>query len=157
MDFAFEDIVHGTTSRTCESFASPMPKAPRLKSKSDAKKVSGIVVMPGELATAAALSPQIHDVTWRRFLFDPTASTDVDAISETIDSVFDAMAKVGPTAIDLRGVAVDNVSAEHLVAVLRATYLDRETVPGWPYALAQAPDALRRFELDPNEVLVGLV
>jgi len=93
---------------------------------------------------------------WRTQLLDPTSNTDVDSISETVDSVLEAATNFGPSHVDLASLDLSYANAEHLVAVLRATFVWREQIPGWKAALAAAPDTLRRFGLDPAAVLQGL-
>lgn len=120
-------------------------------------------VYPGQAASAQVFQARVQESAalksaskWKQHLFSIHGSTDVDSISETVEYVFEAMTQHGPTGLDLRGVASNSVNAEHLVAVLRATAANRDAVPGWAHALGEAPAALRRFGLDPDEVLVGL-
>lgn len=93
---------------------------------------------------------------WRQHLLDKTAPTDVDAISETVASVFDAIYDFGPSHIDLRSLDVDRVNAEHLVAVLRCTFNLRAEVPGWKAGLRAARYLLPKVDLEPDLVLKGL-
>lgn len=93
---------------------------------------------------------------WKTHLFSRDASSDFDAISETVESVFEAVSNLGPGSISLQDVSAESVHPEHLVAVLRATFPSRDKIPGWRKALEEAPEALRRAGFDPDEVLVGL-
>jgi hypothetical protein len=121
-------------------------------------------VFPGQVATDTVLHRHMEESSnakiasqWKQHLFSVHGATDVDSISETIEYVFEAFAQLGPSSLDLRGIASNNVNAEHLVAVLRATNANKHAIPGWEHALGEAPEALRRAGLNPAEVLVGLL
>ena len=85
------------------------------------------------------------------------APSDVDAISRTIDGVFEAAIQLGPKAIDLREINPAQVHGEHLAAVLRATFAFRDRTPGWQHAIGVARIALERAGLDPEDALYGLL
>jgi hypothetical protein len=93
---------------------------------------------------------------WRRHLLNPSAPTDVDAISETVDSILDAVALFGPEHVDLSALDLTFANAEHVVAVLRATFMWRAAVPGWRATLAATPDLLTQCGLSPASILKGL-
>src|SRR5882762_3908093 len=46
---------------------------------------------------------------WKRYLLDRNAPSDVDAISETISNVFEAVVQLGPGAIDLSEIDAQQV------------------------------------------------
>jgi len=125
---------------------------------------SNAAVYPGQVVTVHILETHNQESSalkvatkWKHHLYSIHSATDVDAISDTVESVFEAVTQLGPTSVDLRGVASNSVNAEHLVAVLRATNASKDLIPGWKHALGEAPAALRRAGLDPEEVLVGLI
>lgn len=93
---------------------------------------------------------------WRQHLLDKSSSTDVDCISETVDSVLEAVDVFGPSRVDLGALDLRYANAEHLVAVLRSTFVWRNELPGWKEALAVAPELLQESRLDPELVLKGL-
>lgn len=93
---------------------------------------------------------------WKKFLLDPIAPNDVDAISVTVEYIFEAISQFGPGAIDLNKLAEDRVSGEHLAAILRATSTWKSLIPGWKAALHVAEIALVRVGIDPQDALVGL-
>jgi len=93
---------------------------------------------------------------WRQHLLDRAAATDVDCISETVDSVLDAVSFLGPEGVDLASLDLTNANAEHLVAVLRATFVWRGRLPGWTTALQAAPKLLAEAAIEPELVLKGL-
>ena len=93
---------------------------------------------------------------WRQHVFSKAASADVDSISETISYVFQAISEVGPLSIDLSKVDANTVNAEHLVAVLRATFSSRNEITGWNHALQIAQVALRNANLPPEQILAEL-
>ena len=93
---------------------------------------------------------------WQRYLLDPAASTDVDALSESVESVLETIDKDGPAAISLLQLDSTKVQGEHLATILRTTFRWRAQVPGWNSALAIAEAALRREGINPEEALYGL-
>jgi hypothetical protein len=93
---------------------------------------------------------------WQRYLFDPSASSDVDALTETAESVLEALTKYGPTGVSLIGLDEDNVQSEHLATILRTTYKWRSQIPGWNASLVVAAAALKRAGISPADALFGL-
>lgn len=93
---------------------------------------------------------------WRESLLSRNASTDVDAISETVDSVLDSVGMFGPESIDLQTPDLNFANAEHLVAILRSTFTWRSRIPGWARALNAAPQLLTDVGLEPALILKGL-
>lgn len=96
-------------------------------------------------------------VYWKKFLSDPNADVDVDAISESIDFVYEAIDQFGPGGVDLNNLEASHVSGEHLAAILRATSSWKTLVPGWTEALAVAVDALKLAKIDVDDALIGLI
>ena len=94
---------------------------------------------------------------WRLHVTNPAASNDVDALTETVEYVYDALEEFGPHAINLRGLNPDAIQVEHLAAVLRATSMSRDETPGWGDALVVAKVALEAAHIEPDEVLLGLI
>ncbi len=117
-------------------------------------RVSIIDQQPQKYGTALNYT---HTFTWQRHLFDINASADVDTLSETVESVLDVLAELGPAAIDLTGLSARNVQGEHLAAVLRATATWDSQTPGWFDALQVAKLALQREKIDPLDALYGLI
>lgn len=96
-------------------------------------------------------------VYWKKFLMDPRASVDVDAISESIDHIYEAIDQFGPGGIDLNNLRAQDVNGEHLAAILRATSSWKTLVPGWIDALQVAAAALKIANVDAEDALFGLV
>lgn len=94
--------------------------------------------------------------SWLDLVLQPHAPADVDAIGLTVARVMDVIGTLGPEHLDLTKLAVLPVQPEHLVAVLRSSFMWRQQVPGWHEALASASNALERAGFRPEEVLVGL-
>ena len=124
--------------------------------------------VPNELPTAISdvigaciwiggVQRQLFDQPWKRYLFDINASTDVDTISETVESVFESLARDGPSAIDLTTISASQVNGEHLAALLRATSSWRDQIPGWDRALIVASKALELANVDPKAALAGML
>lgn len=94
---------------------------------------------------------------WKQHLFDLSASTDVDALSETIEGVYDAIDRFGPGAVDLASLGSEGINGEHLAAILRATFPFQNRIPGWSCALGEAVKALQRDGVDVDDALAGLL
>lgn len=113
---------------------------------------------------------------WDAHIRNINASVDIDAISETVDSVVNVLTAEflnkqspeffdgGPATsverfedIDLSRFVADEVSAEHLCAALRVTSMGRDQITGWDHALIVARAACIREGKDPEDVLSGLV
>lgn len=93
---------------------------------------------------------------WRTRLLTRSGPDDVDAISETVESVIDALTWFGPRSVSLDVFDVCYANASHLVAVLRTTFNWRNEVPGWREALHAAPGVLAEQGLNPDDELFGL-
>lgn len=119
--------------------------------------VSPLAVTRLEAAPVAKLDAPRIDASWKKFVFDPKARTDVDAISETVSDLVDALDSTGLESLDLSGLNPAAVSGEHLAAVLRITYAGRAKVKGWGDAVRVAREALQSEGLDYKDVLHGLI
>lgn len=93
---------------------------------------------------------------WKQNILDLNKTTDVDSISETIDSVFDTFEKEGYLGIDLCFVKSDGVNTEHLAGVLRATSSVNGNIQGWKHALSICYVSAQKNGYDPDDVLFGL-
>jgi hypothetical protein len=94
---------------------------------------------------------------WRRLVLDPRSSVDVDAISETVDAVYEAIDTYGSSFISFENLDPQTVQGEHLAAALRATSPWRAEVPGWHSALGVAKAALTNSGVSPDDALYGLI
>jgi len=94
---------------------------------------------------------------WKRYILDLSAPTDVDALSETIDSIYDAIDRYGSGAVNLATLPADAVNGEHLAAILRSTYPFRNQIIGWHHARDIAIKALQGASIDINDALAGLL
>jgi hypothetical protein len=94
---------------------------------------------------------------WRKHVCQSFASTDIDALTETAEAVFDFMAEAGPAHLNLSNLTPDHVQGEHLAMLLRTSLTWREQIPGWQKALQVARLALEREGVDPEEALFGLI
>lgn len=93
---------------------------------------------------------------WRANLSNPSADGSVDAISDTVDSLLEAIEFGGPSLVKLDNLNFEFINAEHLIAILRTTFTWKEEVPGWRAALNAAPAILEKQGLNPSEELFGL-
>lgn len=93
---------------------------------------------------------------WTQHLLNRHASVDVDAITETVEGVLDALAEFGPGSLHLRDFRPDAVQGEHLAAVLRASSTWKDEVSGWTEAIGVAKAALITSGADPEDVLFGM-
>lgn len=94
---------------------------------------------------------------WQRLVFDPNASVDVDDLSETVGSVYEAIDTFGPSVISFEHVDAAAVQGEHLAAALRATSPWRNEIAGWHAALEAARVALGNSGVPPEDALYGLI
>ncbi|MBR8414753.1 hypothetical protein [Burkholderia cenocepacia] len=94
---------------------------------------------------------------WQRLVFDPSASVDVDDLSETVASVYEAIDTFGPSVISFEHVEAAAVQGEHLAVALRATSPWRDEIAGWRAALQSARVALENSGVPPEDALYGLL
>jgi hypothetical protein len=94
---------------------------------------------------------------WQRYLLDPNAPADVDALTETVEAALEMIAEFGPNAFSLEGVQVGSAQCEHLAAVLRASSSWSDDVPGWSSALEVARQSALAAGLEPEDVLYGMI
>jgi hypothetical protein len=94
---------------------------------------------------------------WKHSVLLPSAPWDADALDQTVEPLFEALIKLGPSAIDLRGLRADQVNGMHLAVVLRGTFAVKHQTLGWQEALRVAEAALRRQALPPEQALLGLL
>lgn len=89
---------------------------------------------------------------WSKYLFDPTAPDDVDAMTETVGWLFEDLLAGNP--IDLTGLKSDEINPYHLAVILRGTYTRQDIIPGWREAYFVAKEALSKE--DAEDALLGL-
>src|SRR5437762_7710366 len=65
------------------------------------------------------------------FVYEPSSRDDVDAIGKTVERVMSLVEALGPNALNLSAVKSTAIHPEHMVAVLRSTFLWKEEIPGW--------------------------
>lgn len=96
-------------------------------------------------------------MNWKRHLLDLRAPADVDALSETIDAIYDAIDRFGPGAINLATLPPATINGEHLAAILRATFAFQNQIPGWAHARGLAIHALQNANIAIDDALAGLL
>ena len=126
-----------------------------------AANASSVDAEDSKLVSAVATKESLRArTTWleysKAFVFTPTAPSDVDEIGQTVNHVMVVIESLGPKALDFVNVEAKSLQPEHMVAVLRSTFLWKDQVPGWSHALGELAAALRAAGHDPQEVLVGL-
>ncbi len=94
---------------------------------------------------------------WKKNLLNPNTPITVDAISDTIESIFDVLYKKGPALINLQNLDINRINPIHLSSILRATSNWEKDVPGWNEALEIAKTSLIEKGFDPNDALYGLI
>lgn len=94
---------------------------------------------------------------WGKNVFNPHASADVDALTETVEAVLDAVTEFGPSVIKLNGLIAKNVQCEHLAALLRVSSTWQGEITGWNEALVIANDAVVLSGADPQDILFGMI
>ena len=110
-----------------------------------------------QLMALKAMKVQAATDRWQRFVTDPSASSDVDTLTETAEGVLDYVANYGPQALTLSGLKANSVQCEHLATVLRATSIWRASIPGWDQALQTAIQSVESTGQDVADVLFGMV
>lgn len=118
--------------------------------------ISNINHQIAKLAKQASKQAAVAEL-WKRHVLEPNAPSDVDSLTETVETVMDYVADFGPGALDLSGLNPAGVQCEHLAAVLRATSLWQDDVHGWHEALMVAQEACERAGQDAEDVLFGMV
>lgn len=103
------------------------------------------------------ITAQLVGMSWKRYISNLSAPTDVDALSETIDAIYDAIDRHGPGAVNLATLQPAVVNGEHLAAVLRATYAFKNQIIGWERAREMAILALQKANIEIDDALAGLV
>lgn len=120
----------------------------------------------GSFGDAAQLGLLLQMTEWkqtvavekfRRHVFNPHASTDVDSLTETVEAVLDAVAEFGPSVIKLQHLCAEHIQGEHLAALLRVTSTWQNEVPDWTEALGVAANAVSLAGSDPEEILFGMI
>jgi hypothetical protein len=106
-----------------------------------------------------AIWMQLGELTqrWQRQVLDATASTDVDALTETVEATLELVEKFGPQSLALESIVGERVQVEHLAAVLRASSYWRNTIPSWAPAKDWAVMATVAAGYDPDDVLYGML
>ncbi|MDG0065848.1 hypothetical protein MMB92_17950 [Burkholderia sp. IO2] len=94
---------------------------------------------------------------WQRLVFDPSASVDVDDLSETVGAVYEAIDTFGPSVVSFEHIEAAAVQGEHLAVALRATSPWRDEIAGWHAALQTARMALENSGVPPEDALYGLI
>lgn len=93
---------------------------------------------------------------WKERVCNVRTPTNDEALFETFEIVSSLVSESRPSDLDVRGLQADAVNGEHLVALLRASYLERASVPGWDDALTVAREALVLAHLPFEDHLEGL-
>lgn len=93
---------------------------------------------------------------WKLHAYSSNSSDDVDAISETVQYIFETLEQLGAYAIDLSDVREDSIHPEHMAAVLRATYQCKSQVKGWTDALNCAKNAAMATGKNIQDIFFGL-
>lgn len=94
---------------------------------------------------------------WQQHVFNPTASADIDSLTETVEGILNFIAEFGPSCISLNGFQPLAVQGEHLATLLRASSTWRDEIEGWDNALDVAKEALIRENINPADALFGMI
>lgn len=99
-------------------------------------------------------------ISWKQNVLNANISTDVDVISETVESLFFDIESGGIESIDLSNILdspKQNISLEHLVTVLRTTYTWKDKIHGWNECLAIARKLTIERQIDISDLLSGML
>lgn len=105
----------------------------------------------------AAVQAPVPAPMWQGLLLNPESPVDVDSISATVESVLATVEQYGIDALELGNYRADQVSGEHLAAILRVTSSARDELPEWGIALNVATEALLLAGSDPDDALFGMI
>lgn len=105
-----------------------------------------------ELCDAAALNTK-----WQLQVLDVSSPVDVDDLTDTVDAALEVVSRYGPASLDLSSLPGEPVQVEHLAAVLRASSMWKDQVPGWQDSRDWAEVIAAESGLDPADVLYGMV
>lgn len=94
--------------------------------------------------------------TWWKNATDPRADVDVNRISESVRALLEDIHTSGARAVSLAGLDPQTGKAEHLVALLRASYPWKEMMPGWRTAEQRVRAALAARGVPVDKVMKGL-
>ena len=125
------------------------------------RQTSSVDTIDSKLAYAVATKERLRaGVVWDEYskgvLFKPMAACEVEEIGRTVNHVMAVIECLGPKAINLTAVEAKTLQPDHMLAVLRSTFLYRDDVLGWTYALGELKVALQAAGHEPQEVVVGL-
>ena len=108
------------------------------------------------MTTTARMVQQVLQSQWKGRVCNVRTPTNDEALFETFEIVSSLVSGSRPSDLNVRGLQADTVNGEHLVALLRASYLERANVPGWDDALTVAREALILAHLPVEDHLEGL-
>lgn len=93
---------------------------------------------------------------WFSNLMNPNADVSLDAISSTVKSLLEDINSVGPERLPLSEINSANGRPEHMVAVLRASFPWRNSIPHWHEVQAKIRQNLAARDFDVNRLMKGL-
>ena len=165
-DFSLFDKVRGPAGFVYDSWRD-LSRVSSVRSPSSATRytveiINGSSGSAFEYKKAAVLEAILYSSTpaansWTKHVLNPSASTDIDSLSETINAMFDCLNQCDPSVLYFGGFAARDVNGEHLAAALRASSSWRDEISGWDNALEVAAEALRLAGIAPEDALFGMV
>lgn len=93
---------------------------------------------------------------WRKHIDNQRASTDIEALTETVELIFTVLKVEGPSVISFKGFDETKVNPEHLSTALRCTSSFKDEIDGWDEAFRVACYACKNAGIDPSDSLYGL-
>ena len=93
----------------------------------------------------------------KTLITNPQARSDVDALTETATRVLDFVDEHGVDALSFSGLKPQEIHPEHLAVALRVTSRFKDEVEGWGEALGVAREAAVLANIDPEDVLYGMI
>lgn len=91
------------------------------------------------------------------FISKSNKDTSVDSLTKTAESALGWLLLNGVSHLDLSGLVPEDVNCEHLALILRMTSTFKDSVEGWHDALSVAQTAASIANLNPSDVLFGLI
>lgn len=94
---------------------------------------------------------------WREVIQNPLAETNLLSLYLTTEFLLKTIHRYGINEITFAGLDINSIQVEHLATCLRATSKWRNEIDGWGIALEQAKEICKLKDIEPSDLLFGLI
>jgi len=91
------------------------------------------------------------------FISKNNKDTSIDNLTKTAESALGWLIVNGVSHLDLSGLIPEDINCEHLALILRMTSTFKDSIIGWDDAITVAQTAATLSNLDPTDILFGLI